>query len=68
MSKKRAPGIWRGLVLGARVAAGVGHVPAGVEDAQVRRAEVRGQPVGRDQKLRIVAVIGSPRAPRRQFA
>ena len=46
----------RGLVLGAGVAAGGRQVPAGVEDAQVRGAQVRGQPVGRDQELRVARV------------
>ena len=41
--------------LGAGVAPRRRHVPARVEDAQVRRAEMRGQPVGRDQKLWIAA-------------
>jgi hypothetical protein len=40
--------------LGPPVAAGGRHVPRRVDHADARRVQVRGQPVGRDQRLRIL--------------
>jgi hypothetical protein len=44
-----------GLVFGQRVAAHVGKVVGGIEDTQIRVAQMRRQPVGRDKRPRVVS-------------
>ncbi len=41
----------RRLVFRARVAAGVGHVAAGVDDPEIARADFLGKPLGGDQRV-----------------